>query len=82
MVSAEQSMQITKCGSPIWGKEGEHSRVSWNSRKGLGVLPLLRLLVPQVPSTMLQKRWDLMASHFESKCLLLPQSSVHITQQL
>lgn len=36
MVSAEQSMQITKCGSPIWGEEAEHSWVSWNSREGLG----------------------------------------------
>lgn len=36
MVSAEQSMQITKCGSPIWGEAAEHSRVSWDSREGLG----------------------------------------------
>ena len=38
MVSAEQSMQITKCGSPIWGEAAEHSRVSWDSREGLGAL--------------------------------------------
>lgn len=83
MVSAEQSMHITKCGSPIWGEAAEHSRVSWDSREGLGALPFLGLLVPQAPSinhTVVEMGLDLEASHFQSKprCLL-PQSSLHVT---
>lgn len=55
MVSAEQSMQITRCGSPIWGWEraAQHGQKLYPARfwKGLRtlVLSLLDLLSLEVP---------------------------------
>jgi hypothetical protein len=47
MVSAEQSMQITKCGSPIWGWRAEHNMV--RNASSAKALPLGFLKPPVLP---------------------------------